>query len=437
MNLLVVLAFAAIAPTASESPGVEMPTCLETFYRQILTKPTDATLELAQTAFHDDSDLHPNLLVSGQEGPGAEGMYKIATGFFGPVVPNMRFDTLHVLSVEKSDGSAVYVHIGRATGTPTGPFFGVDPPTGRSFDIMAMDVHHVVDGKIKETWHVEEWASAVQQLTGSGSVELHEGQPINLPAPGLAPQAASGGRVGATLPKCLEDFYRQMLTNPGCAQIKLANGSFHADSNLHANLLEPGVAGPGAVGMYGIATGFFGAVVPDMKFATLEVLEIPLTDGSTVYVHFGQATGTPTGPFFGVDPPTGRSFDVLAIDVHHVVGGKVKETWHAEEWGFAADQLVAAGDVVLHNGQPINLPMATSMFTCGEIKQSYRESSCCGQPTRPFNLPTSSSGSSRRLSGKGDAAIDVAATLEQAKAGGIAQAKVLAKSIIDVASEYL
>jgi predicted ester cyclase len=52
----------------------------------------------------------------------------------------------------------------RATGTPAGPLFGVDGK-GRSFDIMTIDVHELNDGKIVRTYHVEDWAGALRQLS--------------------------------------------------------------------------------------------------------------------------------------------------------------------------------------------------------------------------------------------------------------------------------
>lgn len=53
----------------------------------------------------------------------------------------------------------------RATGTPVAPFFGVDGQ-GRSFDILTIDVHELENGKIIRTYHVEDWASALRQLSG-------------------------------------------------------------------------------------------------------------------------------------------------------------------------------------------------------------------------------------------------------------------------------
>ncbi len=54
---------------------------------------------------------------------------------------------------------------GRATGTPTGPLFGVDG-AGKRFDIMTIDVHTIENGKITKSHHVEDWAGALKQLKG-------------------------------------------------------------------------------------------------------------------------------------------------------------------------------------------------------------------------------------------------------------------------------
>jgi predicted ester cyclase len=51
----------------------------------------------------------------------------------------------------------------RATGTPTGPLFGVDGK-GKSFEIMSIDIHTIEGGKIARTYHVEDWAGALRQL---------------------------------------------------------------------------------------------------------------------------------------------------------------------------------------------------------------------------------------------------------------------------------
>ena len=79
---------------------------------------------------------------------------------FGKMVPDA---TWRVLSVTAS-GNEVTVR-SEASGTPVGTFFGV-PATGRSFRIMAIDMHEVSDGKVVRSYHLEDWAGAIRQITG-------------------------------------------------------------------------------------------------------------------------------------------------------------------------------------------------------------------------------------------------------------------------------
>lgn len=78
---------------------------------------------------------------------------------FGKGIPDLTWTMKEVLV----DGDRVIVR-SLASGTPAGEFFGV-PHTGRSFSIMAIDVHTVKDGKLVAAYHVEDWASALRQLT--------------------------------------------------------------------------------------------------------------------------------------------------------------------------------------------------------------------------------------------------------------------------------
>ena len=52
---------------------------------------------------------------------------------------------------------------GEGSGTPIADFLGVTP-TGKTFSVMSIDIHEVVDGKIARTWHIEGWAEAIRQL---------------------------------------------------------------------------------------------------------------------------------------------------------------------------------------------------------------------------------------------------------------------------------
>ena len=61
-------------------------------------------------------------------------------------------------------GNRVIVR-GELSGTPTAPFLGV-APNGRSFTINTVDVHEVQGGRIVRTYHLENFALALEQLAG-------------------------------------------------------------------------------------------------------------------------------------------------------------------------------------------------------------------------------------------------------------------------------
>ena len=81
-------------------------------------------------------------------------------GGFAQLIPDLDWD----VQAMHQDGDVITVR-SRATGTPAGPLFGVDGE-GRSFDIMTIDIHEIEDGKIVRSYHVEDWAGALQQLSG-------------------------------------------------------------------------------------------------------------------------------------------------------------------------------------------------------------------------------------------------------------------------------
>ncbi len=50
------------------------------------------------------------------------------------------------------------------SGTNTGVLFG-NTSTGKAFTFTAMDIHRIVGGKIVQTWHVEDFAGMMAQLS--------------------------------------------------------------------------------------------------------------------------------------------------------------------------------------------------------------------------------------------------------------------------------
>jgi predicted ester cyclase len=73
--------------------------------------------------------------------------------------------------------------------------------------------------------------------------------------------------------------------------------------------------------------------IPDLKWEIREVL----VSGDRVIVR-GEASGTPAGELMG-SPTNGKSFKLMSLDVHTLVGGKIARTYHVEDWQGAFRQM--------------------------------------------------------------------------------------------------
>lgn len=85
--------------------------------------------------------------------------FSAQVGGFGKLIPDLKWAVEEMIQ----QGGRVVVR-SRATGTPAGPLFGVDGK-GKGFDIMTIDIHTVENGKIIRSYHVEDWAGALRQLS--------------------------------------------------------------------------------------------------------------------------------------------------------------------------------------------------------------------------------------------------------------------------------
>ncbi len=126
------------------------------FYTDVLSAPAETTKERYYELFSPEVVSIP----TPPGGPGAEGMVN-TIAFLGQVVPDLTWEPQEI--IELDDGR--YVVRGLASGTPVGPFFGVETPTGRSFEIMSIDILTLEGGKITHVYHLEDWTSAIAQLT--------------------------------------------------------------------------------------------------------------------------------------------------------------------------------------------------------------------------------------------------------------------------------
>jgi len=151
---LTALALAA-ATLASPALANDIDT-VRAFYSDILTDPAGTTEDRYYELFSPDVVSIP----TPPGGEGAQGMLN-TVAFLGQVVPDLTWQPQEIIATD--DGR--FVVRGTATGTPVGPFFGVAPATGKSFEIMSIDIVTVEDGLISHIYHLEDWTGAVAQLT--------------------------------------------------------------------------------------------------------------------------------------------------------------------------------------------------------------------------------------------------------------------------------
>ena len=150
---------AAIAATtligATQAAGAADIDTVRAFYSDILSAPAETTEARYFELFSPEVVSIP----TPPGGPGAQGMLN-TVAYLGQVVPDLTWTPEEIIEL---DGR--FVVRGTARGTPIGPFFGVDPATGNSFEIMSIDIVTLEDGLISHIYHLEDWTGAIAQLT--------------------------------------------------------------------------------------------------------------------------------------------------------------------------------------------------------------------------------------------------------------------------------
>ena len=150
-NIFIGLSMMLIASAAAASDRA----AVDAFYGKLLSAPNAADLEeRVRSVVVEDWKSVP----TPRGGEGAEGLIKTLK-FFGSIIPDLKWTPQEVLNVGNR-----YIVRSIATGTPKDKFFGVDPKAG--FEIMTIDIHEVVDGRIVKSYHVEDWARAIRQVKG-------------------------------------------------------------------------------------------------------------------------------------------------------------------------------------------------------------------------------------------------------------------------------
>lgn len=123
---------------------------LETFYRAFTTQQPDL-LDAVCTTDWQDIPLAPG------QGPGPDGLKPLIRAF-GAAFPDLRID------IHEMIGAAGRVAVrATITGTHRGTWFGV-APTGRPISMAIHEFHHLRDGRLTHTWHLEDWFGFLNQV---------------------------------------------------------------------------------------------------------------------------------------------------------------------------------------------------------------------------------------------------------------------------------
>lgn len=149
------LAGAALAAALSGTAGASELETVRAFYTDILTAPAETTKARYYELFSADVVSIP----TPPGGPGAEGMLN-TVAYLGQFVPDLTWTPDEIIDI-----GGRFVVRGTARGTPVGPFLGVDPATGKGFEIMSIDIVTVEAGRISHIYHLEDWTGAIAQLT--------------------------------------------------------------------------------------------------------------------------------------------------------------------------------------------------------------------------------------------------------------------------------
>ena len=123
---------------------------IETLYRAFSDKNPDL-LDEAVTLDWKDIPLAPG------QGPGSDG-FKPGIRAFITAFPDIKITIKEMIGASGHAGVRAEI-----TGTHQGEWFGV-APTGKTVSVAIHEFHHLQDGKITRTWHLEDWFGMLNQV---------------------------------------------------------------------------------------------------------------------------------------------------------------------------------------------------------------------------------------------------------------------------------
>lgn len=304
---LVALALlAATAPSWAQTMTVEQARKQVAPFYEMLNQPATKDIKaLSEQALSPDWKSYS----SETDFKGRDG-FVTQVGGFGKLIPDLRWDIKDVLV----DGNRIIVR-SEASGTPVGPFFGV-APSGKSFKIMTIDIHTIKDGKAITAHHVEDWASALGQLKSGAT------------ASSSATAAVSADQAKQIVMPLYEVL---SLQHKGDDALKVMEKTVQADWSFGSTEDSDRKRRE----QFAKETLYFAGVVPNLRSEVKDVM----VSGDKVVVR-RTISGTPTKPLFGIEP-SGKSFAIMAIDIHTLKDGKIARTDYVGNWAATAGQLSA------------------------------------------------------------------------------------------------
>jgi len=247
----------------------------------------------------DDVIEHP--LNPGQP-PGREALKQIFGGF-SVLVPGLRIAVEDIIA----GGDRVAVR-STVTGTPAGPYLGVDP-AGRPMRFEAIDIWRVQDGLVAEGWHVEDFVAA---LVDWGAL-IFASRPRD-----TAPPSAADAAMDA--PADPLDVVRRWYRALRSADIGVI-GTIFGDHFVNHGPIGAGVPmSPGRSGIGGDVISLHRA------FPDIDVVGADMFAEHDKVVTRVIVRGTHLGPLPHI-PPTARRTAVMGHEIWRVANGRILEHW--------------------------------------------------------------------------------------------------------------
>jgi len=236
--------------------------------------------------------------------PGRDGLF----GLVRAMPPTLRYEN-HLILAEGNDAMLHGKFLGHAGPRPW----------------LAADRLRLEDGLLMEHWDVlADEPTKLESVSGLPAIGNAFANPDQAPTPRMSASALTVEDARAITAPLYE-----ALNQPGKKDVAalLVQAALPDYRSFHTN--EEYLTRDQLTGVF----KGLGASIPDLRWTVQDIQVFH----DQIIVR-GEATGTPTGEFWGTQP-TGKSFKTMAIDVFTVRNGKLASAYHVENWMTALQQL--------------------------------------------------------------------------------------------------